>query len=159
MSQERKLLVMKKAFTLIELVFVIAVIGILAAVAIPKFAATRDDAIVAKARDTVAAMRTTLGMERQKRILRGNFNSSGPAWPSYTSPVLAVTIGGQDLNLTEYPVKACPSASSGTGCWARTGTAGQFVFRGPQGTTCSFTVSNTYRLSKGTCSVSGMNDL
>ncbi len=34
---------------MIELVFVIVVIGILSAIAIPKFAATRDDAIITKA--------------------------------------------------------------------------------------------------------------
>ena len=35
-------------FTMIELIFVIVIIGILAAVAIPKLAATRDDAKAAK---------------------------------------------------------------------------------------------------------------
>lgn len=35
---------MKKAFTMIELIFVIVVLGILAAVAIPRLFATRDDA-------------------------------------------------------------------------------------------------------------------
>ena len=38
---------MKSAFTMIELIFVIVILGILAAVAIPKFAATRDDATTA----------------------------------------------------------------------------------------------------------------
>jgi prepilin-type N-terminal cleavage/methylation domain-containing protein len=35
---------MKKAFTMIELIFVIVMIGILAAIAIPKMMVTRDDA-------------------------------------------------------------------------------------------------------------------
>ena len=39
---------MKKAFTMIELIFVIVILGILAAVAIPKLNATRDDAEVVK---------------------------------------------------------------------------------------------------------------
>ena len=39
---------MKKSFTMIELIFVIVILGILAAVAIPKLAATRDDAEVTK---------------------------------------------------------------------------------------------------------------
>ncbi|MDY0121115.1 MAG: type II secretion system protein [Sulfurimonas sp.] len=36
----------KKAFTIIELIFVIVILGILAAVAVPKLSATRNDAIV-----------------------------------------------------------------------------------------------------------------
>jgi len=63
----------KKAFTMIELIFVIVVIGILAGVAIPRLAATRDDAEITKGMTTLNSVRNALSIERQKRILRGEF--------------------------------------------------------------------------------------
>jgi general secretion pathway protein G len=61
----------RNAFSMIELIFVIVVMGILAAIAIPKFAATRDDANIAKARSTIAAVRSAIINERQARLFRG----------------------------------------------------------------------------------------
>jgi general secretion pathway protein G len=62
----------RTAFTMLELVFVIVVIGILAAVAAPRLAATRDDAQIAKGRSDVAAIRSAIVSERQGRLLRGD---------------------------------------------------------------------------------------
>ncbi len=45
---------MKNAFTMIELIFVIVILGILAAVAIPKLSATRDDAIIARVSQNIS---------------------------------------------------------------------------------------------------------
>ena len=51
----------KKAFTMIELIFVIVIIGILASVAIPKLAATRDDAKVSTSLSDLALLVRELG--------------------------------------------------------------------------------------------------
>jgi general secretion pathway protein G len=53
--------VKRAGFTMIELVFVIVILGILASVAIPKLAATRDDAEVATGVQRVSNMITDIG--------------------------------------------------------------------------------------------------
>jgi general secretion pathway protein G len=129
---------MKKAFTMIELVFVIVVIGILAGVAIPKFAATRDDAIISKARATVGALRSAIATERQKQILRGNFaDLNGSAAAGLLDPTFTIE---------HYPR------------WSISEDGNTFTFTAPDSSTCAFTVSSN-KLTKGTCSVSGMSDL
>jgi len=62
----------KNAFTMIELVFVIVVLGILAAIAVPRFAATRDDAIISKGRADIASIRSAIVTERQSRLIKGD---------------------------------------------------------------------------------------
>ena len=62
----------KKAFTMIELIFVIVILGILATVAIPRLMATRTDAVLVKGKSTVASIRSAISIEKGIRLMRGN---------------------------------------------------------------------------------------
>lgn len=61
-----------RAFTIIELVFVIVVLGILATVALPKFGKTKEQADIAKGRADVATIRAAIVNERQTRLILGD---------------------------------------------------------------------------------------
>jgi general secretion pathway protein G len=79
---------MKRAgFTMIELIFVIVILGILAAVAIPKLAATRTDAQVAKLTSNLATIVSDLG---SKYTAAGAFTGT---WGSLTNVPLTDASG------------------------------------------------------------------
>jgi len=63
---------MRKSFTMLELIFVIVVIGILAGIAIPKLWVTRDDAIFVKVKSQVSSIRASISNAYSKNIISGN---------------------------------------------------------------------------------------
>ncbi|MDY4860579.1 MAG: type II secretion system protein, partial [Campylobacter sp.] len=86
---------MKKGFTMIELIFVIVILGILASVAIPRLAATREDAEISAA---VANLRTLVSDVTAYYTAKGEFdtNTNGTKWSEITNVPLtnaANTVG------------------------------------------------------------------
>ena len=71
---------MKKGFTMIELIFVIVILGILASVAIPRLAGTREDAEISTA---VANLRTLLGDAASYYVVKGGFGTA--KWQEFTN--------------------------------------------------------------------------
>ncbi len=126
-----------KAFTILELIFVIVIIGILAAFAIPKFAETGKLAYISRAESTVAALRSAIATERQKRILRGDTSS----------------------DITTTQAAALLTYGLNTDNWAKTDDD-TFTFTMPGGTaTCAFDVEGGKLVKKTCAEASGLNHL
>ena len=107
----------RSGFTMIELVFVIVILGILASVAIPKLAATRDDAKISA---TATSVNTLISDVTTYYTAQGDVNSS--------------------------TIQEITNVSTGSGwstTWAANAINYQFSFEDSLGTTCLSVDVNT----------------
>jgi len=89
---------MKNAFTMMELIFVIVILGILVTVAIPKLSATRDDAYISKlANNIMTAAAEISAYAMSKSAVDSNM--------TVMSNAMLIMQANGDANLSDYSAK------------------------------------------------------
>lgn len=61
-----------RAFTLVEVLIVIVIIGILAAITIPRFASATDDARTSSTQSTLSGVRSSIATYRMNAVINGS---------------------------------------------------------------------------------------
>ena len=110
----------KKGFTLIELLIVVVIIGILAAIAIPKFANTKEKAYVASMKADLRNLATyeeSYAADSSGAYFSGNGTAQGFS-PSQNVTVTATAVAGPPASWTAtashtLTSKTCGSSANG----------------------------------------------
>jgi general secretion pathway protein G len=100
----------RSAFTMVELVFVIVILGILGSIAIPRLAASRGDAQIVRYKTDVSTIRSAIATTRSVSLLAGD-----PNWPALEGPDPADADTLFEGVLPNYPIQ--PRAQNGRNGW------------------------------------------
>ncbi len=95
----------QKGFTLIELVIIIILIGVLAAVAVPRYVDLRENAVMASAQATLDSGRAAIMLDFSDKVL--NTGVYGNIFPGTTAP-LDIS-DASDLATLEAEMQSTPS--------------------------------------------------
>ena len=135
---------MKNAFTMVELIFVIVVIGILAAIAVPRLMVTRTDAVIVKGKSQISAIRNGISLQKSRNMLKGDTTpypdklDNVNVYNTDNKPLFYFN-DGNSSNILEYPIY---SKKGTDGHWIKTASS-SYAFYVTQDTNVSFEYNNT----------------
>ena len=144
---------------MIELVFVIVVLGILASVAIPRLTASRDDANLVKGQSQVSAIRSGISLQKSRRLLVDGNSTPLTDLDTVTNynqdnQRLFNFADGNTSNVLEYPIL---SRRNVDGSWVKTG-VNAYTFR-VLGVDNNFTYNNVAGIFSCTANTASCDDL
>jgi len=122
---------MKKAFTLVELIFVIVIIGVLSAVAIPQFSKLTDNAKISAELSTASSIQAALEAVHGEWVISDcdfTWGNNRP-YSELNADGYPASLGESDTKPLNYLLK-----NSETAKWTRTGTTYLGPASGTKGT-------------------------
>ncbi len=136
----------RRAFSMIELIFVIVILGILAGVAVPKMMGTRTDAYISKAKSQIASIKNGINTNAATNMLSGGCSNRYPVDLNNTAITIA---SGQTL--FDNVLKEAIISSNGDGGWIlkaltlvdKAISPEIFIFKIETGRTVDFTYDDT----------------
>jgi prepilin-type N-terminal cleavage/methylation domain-containing protein len=112
-------------FTLIELVIIIVVLGILAAVAIPKYQDITNEAKAAACKGALGSLRSGVSIYYATQIVK----TGTPTWPPIDSLRMVGTVIIQSLPANPYQLNASDSIVTGVTKGTVVGTRGGWAYK------------------------------
>lgn len=127
MGSKKMIKQIQKGFTLVELLIVVIILAILAAIVVPQFASSTDDAKVSSLDSTLAAMRGAISLYRQQHTAYPSAVAATGGGTTCTTPGGVAGTGLIDTDVAFLDQLAQYSNAAGQTCTHR-GDSNEFPF-------------------------------